>query len=285
MTSWPSILRRRVHERDATILWDSSVYFFGLGLPVLLVLAFMDPTEINSEPRWIKPIKFFLSIAVYNLNLEWLYRVFRSDDNVVQLNRARRVIGIGLLIEGVLIVTQAARGVQSHFNVATPLDAAIFSVMGTTISIVVLAALYSGYLIWKARRLAPPVIGEATVLAILIMTVASFQGFSMTDPTPQQMMAVQSGEPFLLSGSHFVGDEPAADHRTLPLVGWSLDIGDLRIPHFIGLHAIQFFLVLAFLLHYFRLPAQLLVVRLFAFSYGGLFVYSFLRAQAGVPFI
>ena len=74
------------------------------------------------------------------------------------------MIGVGLLIEAVLIVVQAARGVQSHFNVATPLDGAIFSIMGITIAIVVLAALYSGFVIWRARTQAPPIIAEATVM-------------------------------------------------------------------------------------------------------------------------
>ncbi len=285
MTHWPSILRRRTHPRDATILWDSSVYFFCLGLPVLVILASLDATEINGEPRWIKPIKFFLSIALYNLNLEWLFRVFRTEANVARLNRVRWIIGVGLLIEAVLIVVQAARGVQSHFNVATALDGAIFSIMGVTIAIVVLAALYGGYIIWRARRQAPAIIAEATVLAILVMTVGSFQGYSMTSPTAEQMAALEQGGEFLQSGSHFVGQPPLDTHNTVPLVGWSLDIGDLRIPHFIGLHALQFFLVLAFLLYHFKVPASFAIVRFFAASYSVLFLFSFLRAQGGAPLI
>ncbi|MEM9333240.1 MAG: hypothetical protein AAGA33_00210 [Pseudomonadota bacterium] len=285
MTQWPSILRRQSDPRDATVLWDSGVYFFCFGLPVLLVFAFLDQTEINGEPRWIKPIKFFLSLAVYNLNLEWLYRVFRTDDNVARLNRVRWIIAVGLLLEALLIVVQAARGVQSHFNVATPLDSAIFSIMGVTITIVVLAALYSGFIIWRARHQAPAIIAEATVLAILVMTVGSFQGFSMTSPTPEQLAALQQGGDFLRSGTHHVGQPSGDQHDTVPLVDWSLDVGDLRIPHFIGLHALQFFLVLAFLLYRFKLPAQFAIVRLFAVSYGGLFVYAFLRALGGAPLI
>ena len=282
MNSLPSILRRKCHSQESSILWDASVFYFGLGIPILLILVFVDQTEINAEPRWIKPLKFFLSIGLYNLTLEWLYRFFRTDQNVVQLNRVRWVIAVGMLIEGVLIVTQAARGVQSHFNIATSLDALIFSIMGISISIVVLAALCSGFIIWKARKLAPPVFGEAILLGILIMTVASFQGFAMTGPTPQQLAASERGEGPLLAGSHFVGEPPVEDHRTLPFTGWSLDIGDLRIPHFIGIHALQCLLALACLLDRLKVTAPLLFIRLSALLYGGLFLYAYLSAQAGV---
>ena len=124
--------------------------------------------------------------------------------------------------------------------------------------------------------------GEAILFGILIMTVASFQGFIMTDSTPQQLEASERGEASLIQGSHFVGEPRVEGHRTVPFVGWSLDVGDLRIPHFIGLHALQFFLVLAFLLYHFKVSAPLLIIRLSALLYGGLFLYLFLRAQAGV---
>ena len=194
MNAWPAIVHRKVHTQESSILWDSSVFFFGLGIPILLMLALVDQTEINAEPRWIKPLKFFISIGLYNLTLEWIYRVFRTNQNVIQLNRVRWVIAVGMLIEAVLIVTQAARGVQSHFNVATTLDTLIFATMGITIVIVVLTALLSGVIIWKAKKCAPPVFGKAILFGILIMTVASFQGFIMTDSTPQQLEASERGE-------------------------------------------------------------------------------------------
>lgn len=281
MTSWPSITRRRWRRPASSILWDSSVFFFGLGIPILVILALIDQTEVNAEPRWLKPLKFFISIGVYNLTLEWLYRVFGTELNVVRLNRVRWIIAVGMLVEGVLIAIQAARGVQSHFNVATPLDTVIFTTMGTAITIVVLTALYSGYVIWKARDLAPPMFGEALAAGILIMTAASFQGFSMTNPTSEQLAKVEQGAELRISGSHFVGVPPVEDHRTIPFSGWSLDVGDLRIPHFIGVHALQVFLVLAFLLYHFKVPAPLLIVRASALLYLALFLYSLVRAQAG----
>ncbi|MEM8997581.1 MAG: hypothetical protein AAGF23_22540, partial [Acidobacteriota bacterium] len=253
-----------------------------LGLPILLILAFVDPTEVNAEPRWIKPIKFFISIGLYNLTLEWIYRVFRTDQNGVQLNWIRRVIAVGMLVEAVLIVTQAGRGLQSHFNVATALDALIFMTMAVAITIVVLAVFFSGFLVWKARSLSPPMFAEAIIYGVLLMTLASFQGFVMTEATPQQVSAIERGEEPGIEGSHFVGEPPAVGHRTVPFAGWSLDVGDLRIAHFIGLHSLQFLLGLAFALHRLKVAAPLLIIRVSALLYSGLFVYAFLRAQAGL---
>jgi hypothetical protein len=277
---WPSILSRQNQTGESTVLWDSSVFFFGLGLPFLVLLAMIDPSEINGEPRWLKPIKFFLSIGLYNLTLEWIFRVFRTDGNVRQFNRIRWVIAVGMLIEAVLLLVQAARGVQSHFNVATPLDGLIFGIMGIIISLVVLAAFSSGFLIWKARARAPSLIGEAVLYGLILMTAASFQGFAMTEATPEQQEARELGERLLVEGSHFVG-EPPENHRTVPLVGWSLDVGDLRIAHFIGLHSLQLFLLFAFALHTLEVPASRALLRGGALLYGSFFLFAFLKAYSG----
>ena len=174
-----TILKRKASDEESTVLWDVSVFFFTLGIAIFVLLALFDATQINGEPRWLKPLKFFISIAIYNLTLEWLYRIYKTASNVAYLNVIRWVIASGMVVEAVLIVLQAARGVQSHFNATTPLDVAIFAIMGVVITIVVIAVLISGFIIWKARSMASPLLSEAIIYGILIMTAASFQGFSM----------------------------------------------------------------------------------------------------------
>ena len=63
--------------------------------------------------------------------------------------------------------------------------------------------------------------GEAIVLGIILMTVASFQGFTMTESSPQQLAAIERGEESLISGSHYVGEPPIEGHRKLPFFGYS----------------------------------------------------------------
>jgi hypothetical protein len=167
MKPWPSPFSRKSDPKASTILWDSTVFFFALGLPILIVLALVDPTEVNSEPRWLKPIKFFVSIGIYNLTLEWIYRLFGNLNNLRRFNVVRWIVSVGMLIEGVLIALQAARGVQGHFNVATPLDDTIYGIMGISITIVVLSVLWSGWIVFRAREQAPKIVNEAVLLGSL----------------------------------------------------------------------------------------------------------------------
>jgi hypothetical protein len=125
-----------------------------------------------------------------------------------------------MLVEITLISTQAARGVQSHFNKATALDTGIFAVMGTTITI---STLVVTYVLWQLVR-DPPDLAPAYLWGIwtglFLFVLASFEGGLM-----------------IANGSHSVG--APAGGPGLPLLNWSLTGGDLRIAHFIGLHALQ----------------------------------------------
>jgi hypothetical protein len=61
--------------------------------------------------------------------------------------------------------------------------------------------------------------------------------FFMTTPTAEQLAAADAGEGMPIVGAHSVGVEDGGPG--LPVVGWSTEGGDLRVPHFFGLHALQ----------------------------------------------
>jgi hypothetical protein len=139
------------------------------------------------------------------------------------------LVGWSMVLEIVLIVMQAARGVMSHFNYTTPFNASVFTAMAAGTGVFAIAALIVGVVI--ARRRLQGLIGLAITLSVPIMTLAAIQGFSMTAPKPGQIDAGR-----LIVGGHTIG----GDHGLgLPVLGWSTEHGDLRVAHFVGLHVLQ----------------------------------------------
>ena len=92
---------------------------------------------IVGQPAWLKPVKFGISLATYTLSLAWLLGYVRSERRWVQ----KAVKGITWIViavaiaEIVPITVQVIRGTTSHFNVATPFDAAVVAVMGVSITL------------------------------------------------------------------------------------------------------------------------------------------------------
>ena len=84
-------------------------------------------------------------------------------------------------------------------------------------------------------------------LGILISLVGMNLAFLMTSgPTPIQQEALEAGGPPTTIGAHSIGVEDGG--AGLPFVGWSTEGGDLRAPHFVGLHAMQILPLLGWLL-------------------------------------
>jgi len=196
---------------------------------VAIVGLVVDDRMITGLPLWDKPLKFAISVGIYSLTFGWL---------IGQLRRGRRVAwwagtvaAVFLGVEMVVIIGQALRYTTSHFNVSTPFDAAIWSVMASSIAVVWVATLVIAVLLFAspgpdpARNLA---IRAGAVISLIGMAL----GFLMTIPSAAQIKADDG-----IVGAHTVG--LADGGPGLPLLGWSTVGGDLRIPHFVGMHALQ----------------------------------------------
>lgn len=215
---------------------------------------FLDDRTLLGVPIWLKPFKFFISLAIYNLTLAWLISLVR--DRGVRIAWWLGVaIAIGSYVEMAVIAGQAVRGLRSHFNVSTPLDAALWTTMGSTIVMVWLATAWIGVLLLLQRRhepssqsrggIADGMADRANALAIRFgLVIALFglgSGFLMTSPKPGQIPS--DGAPDFV-GAHAVGVPDGGPG--IPLVNWSADGGDLRVPHFVGMHALQALPLVAF---------------------------------------
>ena len=118
----------------------------------------------------------------------------------------------------------------------------------------------------------------------MVITIAGAStGGLMTRPTDAQLEQIVATRRATIIGAHTVGAPDGGPG--LPGTGWSVEHGDLRVPHFIGLHALQVLPVIALLLWRRRIEdrrrARLIVVA--GSSYAVLFlilIWQALRGQA-----
>jgi hypothetical protein len=245
-------------------------------LPIFVAGLLLDPRLVTGAPVWFKPAKFAASIAIYTLTLAW---VFTWLPEWVRTRKAVGWITAGVLVvEMGIITTQAARGVASHFNVGTPLDGALFGIMGAAIVVQTLASVAVAAALWR-QAFADRAMAWAFRLGFTLAIVGASTGGLMAQPTAAQRASLADGPPAVV-GAHTVGAPDGGPG--LPGTGWSTGHGDLRVAHFVGLHAFQALPLLALLL-----PAgwtdgrRARVVCVGAVSYAGLFGILLWQALGG----
>ena len=246
------------------------------GASVVGILV--DPRIIGGAPAWLKPLKFAVSTALYSLTLAWIFG-WLSD-----WPRVRRVVGwttaVVFVLEVALIDAQAWRGTTSHFNVSTTLDAVLFFVMGGAILLQTLVSVAVAVALWR-QRFADRSLGWALRLGMTLTIAGAMTGPLMTRPTAAQLADVQAGGRMTIAGAHSVGGLDGGPG--MPVTGWSRQHGDVRVPHFIGLHAIQALALIAVALRRWRAPEAVRVraVLAAAASYASLFLLLLWEALRG----
>ncbi|MGI5467811.1 hypothetical protein [Streptomyces sp. CA-132043] len=194
----------------------------------------VDDRVLVGSPIWFKPLKFSLSFALYGLTLAWM--LGRRPARTRTGRWAGTVIVVTGTIEMAVIIGQTVRGRRSHFNTATPLDAALFQIMGATVVVLWLATLVIAALQFRGGADTDRAAARAVRLGALIALAGLALGGLMTMPTPDQQATAAQGLRDAL-GAHSVGVPDGGP--AMPLTGWSTTGGDLRIPHFVGMHALQ----------------------------------------------
>ena len=229
----------------------------------LTVVSLFDATEITGVNRWIKPMKFAISIALYLLTLAiYLYFIGGRE-------RAKNIIGWGaiamLVGEIILIVMQAARGTTSHFNVQTgAFNSLVFFTMGFMIFANTFLIIYLLILYFRARVDLPQSIVWGMRFGIILFVLASVEGGLMSA---------------MLRHSVGVADGGAG----LPFVNWSTKGGDLRVAHFIGMHAFQAIPFFAYTMEKYNVKSATFWTTNFAAVYFVFFTFLFAQAMFGKP--
>jgi hypothetical protein len=215
-------------------------------IPLVMLLYLIYPVEITGVNGWVKPLKFALSSAVYAGSIAWIATLLPTSSRWYTL--ASWTIAVSLLIETTLITLQVARGTVSHYNISTPLDTTIYSLMATFISMLATANIICLCIVLFHKAI-PSIIRIACGWGLGISVVGMVAGVLMTsvNVAPSQLHTMQVDQKAPASyGAHSVGVDDGGPG--LPFVGWSTVAGDLRVGHFVGLHGLQVLPVFASLL-------------------------------------
>jgi hypothetical protein len=223
-------------------LWQGSIPLTATGLLMLAAFAgtlvglAVDPRIITGAPAWLKPAKFAVSIAIYVFTLAWIFTLIPG------WVKTRAIVGwttaIALVLELVIIDVQAWRGTTSHFNVGTSFDLVLWTVMGIAIVVQTVTSIAVAVALWR-QPFADRALGWALRLGMTITIIGAFSGGVMTQPTGIQLADAHAGQRMTVAGAHTVGAPDDERGARIAGTGWSAAHGDLRVPHFVGLHSLQ----------------------------------------------
>jgi hypothetical protein len=209
-------------DRNEVLFWYGILCFvFSL---LFLGLTQFSSVEVYQVNAWFKPFKFAFSTFTFVWAMAW-YCWYLPTFNIKLFSWTVIVL---LSFEIIYIALMAMKGKASHFNVSTPFYAMMFSLMAIAASLVTMYTAYVGFLFFTHSfpSLAPYYVWSIR-WAISLFVVFAFQGF---------LMGARM--------SHTVG--LVNNNSNLFILAWSKLAGDLRIAHFVGMHALQVLPILSF---------------------------------------
>lgn len=253
-------------KTESPILYGIVMIHF-LAAAACIAGLFLDDRTLVGVNVWIKPLKFSISGGIYILTvgyLNTLYPFSRRKKNIIN-----NIVAWTLLMEIVIIIYQASRGVQSHYNQSTLFDGLLFAAMGLLIAANVLIMVLYIVETVRLRLKTDAAVRWAILMGWIVVLFGSWVGGQMIG----QM-------------AHNVGVPDGGDG--LPLVNWSTVAGDLRVAHFFGLHGIQIIPLFAvWLSKQWKLTGRkrVIAVTVFGLVYAACIGFTFYQAKQGIPLI
>jgi hypothetical protein len=241
---------------------NETLFYYGLICLILslifIILTKISNTQVFNVNAWYKPFKFAFSTFLFVWAIAW-YCYYLPNFNIKLFNWSVIIL---LGFEIFYIAFQASKGQLSHYNISTPIYSALYSIMAIAATLVTLYTAYVGILFFtNSFPDLPNYYLWAIRLGIIIFVIFSFEGFAMGSRLNHSVGAVN-------------------DNSNWFIIGWSKTVGDLRVSHFIGMHALQVLPILS----YYILKNTKLTIGL-SIVYGILALMTLIQALQGKPLI
>lgn len=241
---------------NQSFFW-SGILFFIISVTLVTVLPFYTE-EVLGINALIKPLKFSISIWIYLWSMALLLPYVENKDLV---RKFTWLSIFTMLFEQTVITVQALRGTLSHFNQSNIIEGILFGLMGIFITAITIYTVVLAFSFKKQVDEIDKSLKIAIFWGLLIFVFGSFIGGAMG-----------------AINSHNVGGEMGGEG--LEFINWSMHYGDLRISHFIGIHALQIipffgFIISKIIRHH---SHRLIAINMFSLIY--FLLVAFLLAQA-----
>jgi hypothetical protein len=254
--------------RSPSRMWHDAPAFTGLALFIaltaipLLAAAMIDTRTFMEAPVWQKPLQFHLALGIYILTLAFFARFLPQGMTSRRWRIYAGIVCFCILAELVWVGGAASYATASHFNVDDVVMGTIYGFMGVFAVILTSASLVMGMAIWRNPNtgLQPALhlsVGLGLVLTFILTLIAA-------------------GTMSSLPGHH-IGTPTT--HTALPVLGWSREVGDLRVAHFFATHALHVLPIIGLLT---RAPGLIWAA---SAAYSGLVAFAMWQAFQGQPFL
>jgi hypothetical protein len=217
--------------RSQPVLFIFAALHVAMMVPTLAALL-ADTRTFNGINVWIKPLKFQSSVAIFLATIALYWPLMDKADRENRLvHAAVWFVSLASLFEVAYITYRGSLAEASHYNISTPATALMYSLMGIAILATTAVSGWFGWLILRARdAVAKPDVRFAIGVGLIAgLILGSFPAIYMSSAL-----------------SHWVGGVQNDANGSI-LFGWSRTGGDLRVAHFIGLHAMQGIPLIGFL--------------------------------------
>ncbi len=255
-------------------LWHDAPVFTGLTLFIalsalpLLSAALLDTRQFLSAPIWQKPLQFHLALGTFILTLAFFARFLPQGMTTRRWRIYASLVTFCILAELLWVGGAAAFGTASHFNTANPIMGILYGLMGVFAVILTSPSLVMGVAIWRHKTTG---LNPSLHLSIALGLILTFILTLIAAGTMSSMPGHHIGTP--------------VTNASLPILGWSREVGDLRVGHFFATHALHIIpLVGVFATRLAPAPARLVVLVASA-AYSALIAFAMWQAFQGQPFL